>query len=43
MEDKKQSPYYCIFENKICPYAKKDGPTFECTAPNDESMPCMKA
>lgn len=36
------SERYCIFEKKICPYASKKGPVFECTAPSDDDMPCAK-
>ena len=44
MEDNniKNSERYCIFEKKICPYAHKIGPAFECTAPSDDEMPCAK-
>jgi len=31
---------WCIFEQKICRYAWKNGPVFECTCPSDEEMPC---
>ena len=38
----KNSERYCIFEKKICPYACKKGPSFECKAPSDDDMPCAK-
>ena len=38
----KDSSHYCIFENKICPYADKQGNVFECKAPSDDDMPCAK-
>mgnify|MGYP000856877990 CR=1 FL=1 len=37
---KVDNKHYCIFEDKICPYANKKGPAFECTAPSDDEMPC---
>ena len=40
--DIKNSERYCIFEKKICPYASKKGPVFECKAPSDDDMPCAK-
>lgn len=40
--DIKNSGRYCIFEKKICPYAKKEGNCFQCTAPSDDEMPCAK-
>ena len=30
----------CIFTNKYCRYARKEGPGFECKAPDDDSMTC---
>lgn len=38
----KNSNNYCIFEKKICPYAYKEGRTFECKAPSDDDMLCIK-
>lgn len=38
----KNSPCYCIFEKKICPYADKQGNVFQCKAPSDDDMPCAK-
>ena len=38
----KDSEHYCIFEQKICKYACKEGPAFECKAPSDDDMPCSK-
>lgn len=31
---------YCIFEQRICRYADKQGQAFECTAPSDDKMTC---
>lgn len=39
-QDIKNSPRYCIFEKKICPYASNRGRIFECKAPSDDEMPC---
>ena len=42
IKSRKDSPHYCIFEEKICRYAEKDGSSFECTCPDDASMPCKR-
>ena len=42
VNNKKNSIHYCIFEDKICPYACKEGAVFQCKAPSDDDMPCAK-
>lgn len=37
---KEEHPNWCIFEKKVCSFAKKDGYAFCCNAPSDETMPC---
>ena len=37
---REDSPRWCIFERKICRYANKQGPVFNCNAPSDDEMPC---
>ena len=37
---REDSPRWCIFEKKICPYANKNGAVFTCEAPSDEEMNC---
>lgn len=32
--------HQCIFEKRYCEYANKQGNSFKCEAPNDESMTC---
>lgn len=41
-KDITQSSRYCIFEKKICRYARKKGPMWCCEAPSDYEMPCWK-
>ena len=38
--DKTKHPHYCIFEQKICRYAKRENGGFTCKAPSDEAMKC---
>lgn len=38
--EREKSVHWCIFEKKICPLAKKEGPAFECTAKSDAEMAC---
>ena len=33
-------PNYCIFEQKICRYARRENGGFMCKAPSDEEMKC---
>lgn len=43
MEQTKEKEYptnYCIFEKRLCPYAKKEGNCFQCICPSDEEMTC---
>lgn len=37
---KEKDSNYCIFEERICRFANKNGNCFECKAPSDFSMPC---
>ena len=37
----KQMPtLWCIFEKRICEFAKNQQPVFECTCRRDKEMPC---
>lgn len=36
----KQSNKQCIFEDRECSFAQNGGGVFECTSPDDNSMPC---
>lgn len=38
----RENKNYCIFENRICRWAKKEGPAFECKCPTDDQMPCRR-
>lgn len=42
MTNKENDSKYCIFENRICRFANKDGNVFECKAPSDFAMPCRE-
>lgn len=38
LEGKENDSRYCIFEKRICRYARKEGSTFRCAAPSDNSL-----
>lgn len=42
LKGKENDSKYCIFEKRICRFARKDDNTFECTAKKDIQMPCNK-
>jgi len=37
---KEDNPNYCIFEDRFCEYANKNGNIFDCKAPSDDAMTC---
>lgn len=40
--NKEDDSRYCIFEKRICRFARKEGNTFSCAAKSDEVMTCKR-
>jgi predicted RNA-binding Zn-ribbon protein involved in translation (DUF1610 family) len=42
LENKEDDELYCIFEKRICRFARKKGNSFNCIAKSDNEMTCKK-